>query len=81
MPNGLPYANTNESWEWLSGTASKAARLLGYVPFERIVDERNAPPQIFVPSASPRNVEVPSGNWPLSSGNRLPSKMWRSLVD
>ena len=31
--------------------AAKAARWLGYVPFERIVDERNAPPKIFVPES------------------------------
>jgi hypothetical protein len=58
MPNGVPYTNTNESWEWLCETAAKAARWLGHVPFERIVDERKAPPQIFVPDASPLQVEL-----------------------
>jgi hypothetical protein len=32
----------------LVSDAAKAARWLGYVPFKRIVDERNAPPEIFV---------------------------------
>src|SRR5262249_25212809 len=48
MPNGLPYINTDENSEWLTENAAKAGRWLGYVPFERIVDERNAPPEIYV---------------------------------
>jgi hypothetical protein len=64
------YTNDDENWEWLSEHAAKAARWLGYVPFERIVDERNAPPQIFVletpatPSVdlySGSSIEVPNG--------------------
>jgi hypothetical protein len=43
-PNGEIYINSNEDWEWLSTVAGKAARWLGYVPFERIVDNRNAEP-------------------------------------
>jgi hypothetical protein len=46
--NGLPYTNTEENWIWLDERASKAARWLGYVAFERIVDERNAAPEVFV---------------------------------
>src|SRR5260370_12753169 len=45
----LPYINTEEAWQWLSDVAAKAGRWLGYVPFERIMDERNAAPEIFVP--------------------------------
>ena len=51
-PNGETYTNTAENDDWLSGTASKAARWLEdengnpYVPFEVIADERNAEPVI-----------------------------------
>jgi hypothetical protein len=46
---GKAYANTDECWGWMSDKASNAARWLGYVPFERIVDQRNDPPEIFAP--------------------------------
>jgi hypothetical protein len=42
-PNGLPYANTEQDWNWL-GKAAKAARWLRYLPFEAIVDQRNDEP-------------------------------------
>jgi hypothetical protein len=45
-PDGSLYRNTDDDWEWLTGTPSKAARWLGYVPFDRIHDQRNAPPII-----------------------------------
>ena len=45
-PNGLPYTNTDRDWTWLSEKAAKAARWLGYVPFDRIVDQRNDAPVI-----------------------------------
>jgi len=45
-PNGLPYANTEKDWLWLSEDAGKAARWLGYLPFDQIVDQRNAPPVV-----------------------------------
>jgi len=48
LPQGKPYTNTDDNWEWLCEYASKAARWLGYVAFERIVDERNAAPEVFV---------------------------------
>ena len=43
-PNGSPYVNTEEDWLYLSEQAAKSARWLGYVPFERIIDQRNAAP-------------------------------------
>jgi hypothetical protein len=43
-PNGEIYRNTEEDWVWLSAQAGKAARWLGYIPFERIIDARNAEP-------------------------------------
>jgi hypothetical protein len=45
-PNGETYVNTADDWEWLCETAGKAARWLGYVSFERIVDRRNDDPVI-----------------------------------
>ena len=50
-PDGTPYINTDADWVWLSQVAGKAARWLGYLPFEQIVDQRNAAPtvQIFTP--------------------------------
>jgi hypothetical protein len=44
-PNGEPYANTDRDWLWLASVA-KAARWLKYVPFDRIVDQRNDEPAI-----------------------------------
>jgi hypothetical protein len=48
-PDGSRYVNSDVMWEWLADTAMKAARWLGYVPFTRIVDERNAPPELYLP--------------------------------
>jgi hypothetical protein len=45
-PDGEIYRNTDEDWEWLSTVAGKAARWLGYIPFDRITDNRNAEPII-----------------------------------
>jgi hypothetical protein len=45
-PNGEIYTNTDDDWNWISTVAGKAARWLGYVPFERIIDNRNAEPFI-----------------------------------
>jgi hypothetical protein len=45
-PNGLPYANTAKDWTWLSEDAGKAARFLGYIDFDQIIDQRNAPPTV-----------------------------------
>jgi hypothetical protein len=50
-PDGTAYANTAKDWEWLVEDAGKAARWLGYIPFDQIADQRNATPdvQIFTP--------------------------------
>lgn len=45
-PDGTIYANTETDWIWLSEQAGKAARWLGYIPFDRIIDKRNTPPLI-----------------------------------
>jgi len=45
-PDGEIYRNTDSDWEWLADVAGKAARWLGYISFDRIIDNRNAPPII-----------------------------------
>lgn len=45
-PDGSVYVNDNKTWVWLAERAAKAARWLGYLPFERIVDQRNASPVV-----------------------------------
>jgi hypothetical protein len=45
-PNGLPYTNTESDWRWLSENAAKCARWLEYIPFNRIIDQRNDEPVI-----------------------------------
>jgi hypothetical protein len=45
-PNGELYRNDEENWGWLVNVAGKASRWLGYIPFERITDNRNAEPFI-----------------------------------
>jgi hypothetical protein len=45
-PNGEVYHNDDADWTWLANSAGKAARWLGYVDFERIVDNRNSDPVI-----------------------------------
>jgi len=45
-PNGEPYLNNDENWTWLVNNAGKSARWLGYIRFEKIVDNRNAAPII-----------------------------------
>jgi hypothetical protein len=60
-PNGLRYLNNADDWEWLQVEASKAARWLGYVLFDRIVDERNSPPVIMVHGNGVPEVEIGLG--------------------
>lgn len=54
--DGKPYTNTDESWTWLSERAAKAARWLGYLPWESIRDQRNAEPEVipWEPQEEPR---------------------------
>jgi hypothetical protein len=42
--DGKVYENNHQCWNWLQDDASKAARWLGYVPFDRIHDARNEDP-------------------------------------
>ena len=43
-PDGKLYVNSHQCWNWLQDDASKAARWLGYVSFDRIHDARNEDP-------------------------------------
>jgi arsenate reductase-like glutaredoxin family protein len=45
-PGGSIFVNTDDDWSWLVNNAAKAARWLGYIPFDRITDNRNAAPII-----------------------------------
>lgn len=45
-PNGERYLNNDDNWTWLADVAAKSARWLGYIPFDRIIDSRNAAPVI-----------------------------------
>src|SRR5690349_14490064 len=53
--NAEPYANSSDCWDWLLETATKA-RWLGHIPFDSILDERNAPPIVhdFTETTGPR---------------------------
>jgi hypothetical protein len=60
-PNGERYLNDADNWEWLQVEAAKAARWLGHVPFDQIVDERNAAPVIVIYEDGAPEVEVGLG--------------------
>jgi hypothetical protein len=60
-PNGERYLNDADNWEWLQVEASKAARWLGYVPFDRIVDQRNEAPIIVVHEYGGPKVQIGLG--------------------
>ena len=54
-PDGTPYRNTEDDWDWLMQRALKSARWNGYVDFDQIVDQRNAEPVVRVfTEAQPR---------------------------
>ena len=46
MPNGQPYINSPKNWEWFSEKAAKAARWLGYLPFEVFFDKKSQVPVV-----------------------------------
>jgi hypothetical protein len=47
-PDGTVYTNTDADWLWLSAGCGKAARFLRYIPFDQIVDQRNAAPVVRI---------------------------------
>jgi hypothetical protein len=46
-PDGSTYVSNAASWDLLE-RASKYARWLGYIPFDQITDQRNAPPVVRI---------------------------------
>jgi hypothetical protein len=46
-PDGRPYRNTAKDYHWLVRAAAKAAKWLGYMDTDLIVDKRNDGPVIF----------------------------------
>jgi hypothetical protein len=49
-PNGGAYLNTFKHWKWLTDVPAKAARWLGLLPFDSIIDNRSEPPTRNRPS-------------------------------
>jgi hypothetical protein len=47
QPNGVPYENDQDSWQYLN-SASRYARYLGFVDPEDIVDRRNPTPHVHM---------------------------------
>lgn len=57
LPNGSPYLNNLDCWDFLEG-ASNLARWLGYVPWTSIIDARNDSPIIRVTSVDDPDIEI-----------------------
>ena len=75
VPTGQPFINDLDCWKWLQDTAAKAARWLGYVPFERIIDNRNDPPLAISYAETPQ-----PGSVGLTAGPAAPIECARSPV-
>ena len=73
-PDGRVYENDERTWKWLSDRVSKAARWLGYVPFEQITDQRNAEPVVrILPAQAEEQILVyDSGDLDLDAVNFAP---------
>ena len=57
-PDGEPFENNAENEAFL-GVAARYARWLGYVPFDRLVDDKNDPPVVRqAPSSDPPTAHV-----------------------
>jgi hypothetical protein len=52
-PDRKLYLNNDPDWNWLSEHSARAARWLGYVPFERISDERNEEAELYISDCYP----------------------------
>ena len=57
LPDGSPYENTDRISQFVNW-ALRDARLLGLIPADQIVDERNAPPIIHLAEPSPGAIWV-----------------------
>ncbi len=68
-PDGTPYENNHQCWNWLQDDASKAARWLRYIERDRIHDARNEDPIwyahaiISTPSDGERRISVNAGSF------------------
>jgi hypothetical protein len=71
--NGEIYRNNDIDWTWLMEIASKAARWLGYVSFDRIHDERNDEPEVWEPEDWSEDPPWPSLWCDGGGGIELPS--------
>jgi hypothetical protein len=73
LPPGKPYRNDADTWAFLEDRASKAARWLGYVPFEAITDARNAEPviRIATKSSPARLIKVAAAGFWLPEADEL----------
>lgn len=73
-PDGRAYENDEKTWKWLTDRVSKAARWLGYVPFEQITDQRNAEPVVrILPAQAEEQILVyDSGDLDLDAVNFAP---------
>jgi hypothetical protein len=60
-PDGTPYTNTEADWLWLQSDAGKAARWLGYIPFDQIVDQRNSEPVVKIFDRTPPSAYLNPG--------------------
>jgi hypothetical protein len=60
-PDGTPYANNDKDWNWLSEDAGKAARWLGYLSFDQIIDQRNSVPTVRAWQPSDHESEITAG--------------------
>lgn len=68
-PNGQTYLNTEKDWVWLSESVLTAARWLGTVPFDQILDARNGAPVEIKPTdpsevriGANLDIELPEGD-------------------
>ena len=69
LPNGMPYTNTLECWNYL-GDASKAARYQRLVDPAAFIDRRNPDPKIFAtsrPVPVVPNYRIEEPDWSLPS--------------
>ena len=73
-PDGRAYQNDEKTWKWLTDRVSKAARWLGYVPFEQVTDQRNAEPVVrILPAQAQEQILVyDSGDLDLDAVNFAP---------
>jgi hypothetical protein len=59
-PDDKPFINDDKHWQDLL-RAAKAARWVGLIEFERIIDERNAASEIYVPGVTPISTSIGPG--------------------